>query len=314
MYAVPVGPGDSHHEAAARYWDAHHDKSRDSSYWMAHPLCRAAINRRVTGSAEEWPLDWFRRVHAPVPFARGLSWGCGTGGFERSAVRAGVVAAVDGFDVSEASLAEARRAASEERLPQIRYAVGNFDAPELSRHAYDIVFFHQSLHHVSRLETLFEAVSAALKPGGAVYADEYVGPSRHRWTRRHLDRAQALLDRLPVRAKIPRRIELPVEEHDPSEAARSGEIAAFLREYFEPIAWKPYGGQVASLVFPYLRPAWLSSEDGPRTVAEILELEEEELRADPSVTHYLVAYGRLKSDRSVLRRLAFRLRMAGRPR
>ena len=307
MYAVPVGPRDSHHEAAATFWDAHHEKSRDPSYWMAHPLCRAAINRRVTGSAGEWPLDWFARVHVAAPFARGLSWGCGTGGFERSAVRAGVVREVDGFDISQGSLEEARRAAAEEGLAGLHYARGNFDDPRLPRRAYDVVFFHQSLHHVSRLERLFEAVSRALVEGGAMYADEYVGPSRNRWTRRHVQRAQALLDRLPVRAKIPRRIELPVEKHDPSEAARSGELAAFLREYFEPIEWKPYGGQIASLVFPYLRPAWVATDDGGRAVTEILELEEEELLADPSATHYLVAFGRLRKDRSMWQRLRSRI-------
>ena len=31
---------------------------------MAHPLCRQAINRRVSGSPHEWPLDWFKRVYA----------------------------------------------------------------------------------------------------------------------------------------------------------------------------------------------------------------------------------------------------------
>jgi SAM-dependent methyltransferase len=308
MYAVRVGPRESPHEAAATYWDSHHEKSRDPSYWMAHPLCRAAINRRITGSAKEWPLDWLRRSHVATPFGRGLSWGCGTGGFERSAVRAGLVREVDGYDISEASLEQARRLAEQEGLSGVRYARGNFDDPVLPRRAYDVVFFHQSLHHVSRLERLFDAISRALVEGGAMYADEYVGPSRNQWTRRHIRRAQALLDRLPVRAKVPRRIELPVEKHDPSEAARSGELAGFLREYFEPIEWKPYGGQLASLVFPYLRPAWLATEDGRRAVEEILELEEEELRADPSATHYLVVYGRRRRDRSVWERLRSRMR------
>jgi len=299
------------HEAAARYWDAHHDKSRDPSYWMAHPLCRAAINRRVTGSEGEWPLDWLRRVHVAEPFARGVSWGCGTGAFERSAIRAGIAAAIDGFDVSESSLAEARGAAEREGLPQLRYAIGNFDAPRLPERTYDVVFFHQSLHHVSRLERLFEAVSAALIAGGALYADEYVGPSRNRWTAQRIASAQAVLDRLPARAKIPRRIALPVEQHDPSEAARSGEVAAFLREFFEPLAWRPYGGQLASLVFPYLRPPWLASEAGDGTVREILDREESELRQDPAATHYLVAYGRLKPT-SAARNLRLRLRRLAR--
>lgn len=284
-------PRDTHREARA-YWDSHHHKSQDPSYWMAYPACRAAINRRVTGSPEEWPLDWFRRVHAKTPFARGLSWGCGTGAFERSAVRAGIVSEIEGYDLSEESLAEARRSAAEAGLSGIRYLAGNFDDPRLPRNTYDVVFFHQSLHHVSRLERLFDAVFKALVPGGAVYADEYVGPSRNRWKPEHIRRAQSLLDGLPVRAKVPRRIDLPIEEHDPSEGARSGEVASFLRRHFEPVEWKPYGGQIVSLVFPYLRPAWAQSHDGQRAVGDMLRLEEEELSSDPAATYYLVAYGR----------------------
>ncbi|MFN2384890.1 MAG: class I SAM-dependent methyltransferase [Thermoanaerobaculia bacterium] len=303
-------PRDTPRDACA-YWDSHHHKSHDPSYWMAYPACRAAINRRVTGSAEEWPLDWLRRVHARVPFARGLSWGCGTGAFERSAVRAGIVSTVDGYDISEASLAEARRGAEEEGLSGIRYLPGDFDDPRLPRNAYDAVFFHQSLHHVSRLERLFEAVAGALVANGALYADEYVGPSRNRWKPEHVRRAQELLDRLPVRAKIPRRIDLPIEEHDPSEAARSGEIPSFLRDYFDPVEWKPYGGQIVSLVFPYLRPAWMQSEAGRAAVADMLRVEDEELRADPSTTYYLVAFGRLRQKAPGLRRFRFSRRRRG---
>jgi len=295
-------------QKASAYWDAHREKATDPTFWMAHPLCREAINRRVTGSPHEWPLDWFKRVHVQAPFERGVSWGCGLGAFERSVVRAGIVKEIDAFDLSQASLADARRLAEEEGLTGIHYAVGNFDDPNLSDSAYDAVFFHQSLHHVSRMERLFRALSKALVPGAAVYVDEYVGPSRIQWTKRHLKKAQSVLDRLPAIAKIPKQIALPIEEHDPSEAVRSGEIADFLREYLDLVEWRPYGGQIASLVFPYLRPEWASSAESIEQIRAMLELEDEELREDPSATHYLVAYGRLNASRSLVRRLSFRLR------
>jgi hypothetical protein len=50
-------------DAVARYWDENRQKAKDPAYWMAHPLCRQAINRRVSGDPHEWPLDWFKRVH-----------------------------------------------------------------------------------------------------------------------------------------------------------------------------------------------------------------------------------------------------------
>ena len=279
---------------AAAYWDEHRRKSQDPSFWMAHPTCRAAINRRVSGSRDEWPLDWFRRVHAERPFGRGVSFGCGLGAFERAAIRAGVAREIDAFDISPRSLEEARDEARREGLAGINYRLGDFDDPDLTRGRYDIAFFHASLHHVSRLERLFHRLARALKPGGALYFDEYVGPSRDRWTARDLWVAQALLDLLPPEAQTCQELVPPIEPHDTSEAVRSGEIPTFFHRNFDTITWRPYGGQIVDLLFPCLKSEWLSTPAGHAAVQVLLGAEDRELSVDPARTHHVVAYGRLK--------------------
>ena len=300
-----VSPGDSSRPggAVARYWDENREKARDPAYWMADPLCRQAINRRVSGDSNEWPLDWFRRVHARDPFARGVSWGCGLGAFERAAIKAGIVRAIDAFDISPRSLEDARREAEKEGIAGISYLAGDFDRPRLEPARYDVVFFHASLHHVRRLERLFRALRGGIVPGGAVYVDEYVGPSRTSWTELRLRAAQALLDEVPSEAKLAPRIALPIEPNDPSEAVRSDEIAGFLRRHFEILAWRPYGGQLASLVFPAIAREWIESASGRDFVRDLLAREDEELRASSDATFYLVAYGRIRAapHRSPLR-------------
>jgi hypothetical protein len=67
-----------------------------------------------------------------------------------------------------------------------------------------------------------------------------------------------------------------------------------VREYFDVVAWKPYGGQIADLVFPCLHPAWTATPEGARFVAALLRLEDRELQQDPATTHHLVVFGRLK--------------------
>src|SRR5262245_34939232 len=121
---------------------------------MAHPLCRQAINRRVSGNPHEWPLDWFRRVHAATPFSRGVSWGCGLGAFERAAIKAGIVRETDAFDISPRSLDDARRQAESEGLSGIHYREGNFDDPLLPPGRCDIAFLQESLDHDRQLEDL----------------------------------------------------------------------------------------------------------------------------------------------------------------
>ncbi len=282
-------------EAAARFWDENREKAKDPAYWMAHPLCRQAINRRVSGSPHEWPLDWFKRVHAANPFERGVSWGCGLGAFERVAVRTGIARAVDAFDISPKSLDDARREAEREAISGIDYRLGNFNDPRLPAGRYDIAFFHASLHHVRRLERLFRRLRRALPPGGAVYVDEYIGPSRHQWTPKRLAAAQEFLDAIPDAAKREKRIALPIQEDDPSEAIRSGAIVSFLRQHFEMLEWRPYGGQIAALVFPSLEPGWVESPEGLSSVARMMEVEDEQIRRDPGATFYLVAFGRLRT-------------------
>jgi SAM-dependent methyltransferase len=281
-------------EQAAGYWDRHREKSKDPTFWMAHPLCREAINRRVAGSPDEWPLDWFRRVHAREPFTHAVSFGCGLGAFERSALRCGVARQIDAFDISPCSVQEARETAARENLRCITYQIGDFDRPRLARQRYDIAFFHASLHHVSELERLFRQLTFALKPGGAIYIDEFIGPSRDSWKPSDLTLAQALLDFLPADAKLRERLVPPIEVNDPSEAVRSREIPSFFESHFEAIAWRPYGGQVVDLLFPCLRPEWLASDQGGRAVAAMLAVEDAELARDPSLSHHVVAYGKLK--------------------
>ncbi len=300
-------------EQSAGYWDENREKSKDPAFWMAYPLCREAINRRVTGSPDEWPLDWFKRVHAQRPFARGVSWGCGIGAFERAALKSGLVQEIDAFDVSSRSLEEARDEAHREGIVCVHYRLGDFDDPHLPRHRYDIAFFHASLHHVSELERLFRRLAFGLKPAGAIYLDEYIGPSRDRWSARHLELAQALLDLLPDEAKLQRKLLPPIEPNDPSEAVRSAEIPAFFHRFFEPIEWRPYGGQIVDLLFPCLRREWVISPAGSTAVRGMLEIEEYEIRKDPSLSHHVVAYGRFKADRPG-RVLIRRLRLAVRRR
>ncbi|HEX4440644.1 MAG TPA: class I SAM-dependent methyltransferase [Thermoanaerobaculia bacterium] len=281
-------------QAVARYWDDNRLKSKDPTFWMAHPLCRQAINKRVSGSPNEWPLDWFKRVHVRRAYERGLSWGCGLGSFERAAVRVGLVGEIDAFDLSDRSLADARLEAEKEGITGINYQIGDFNNPKLESNRYDVVFFHASLHHVSSMERLFRRLAFSLKPRAAVYVDEYVGPSRQDWQLSDLGMAQALLDILPDDAKVGPTINPPIEPNDPSEAIRSSEIEEFLLDFVDLIDWKPYGGQLVDLVLPYVSHDWSTSAEGMRYVQSLLGIEDFELARRPSSSHYLVAFGTFK--------------------
>ena len=291
------------HTQTVKFWNENREKANDPAFWMAHPLCRRAINRRVSGSPHEWPLDWFKRVHAAVPFRRGITWGCGLGAFERAVIRSGIVARIDAFDVSEASLADARRLADGEGLDGITYGPGNFDDPQIPRSTYDVAFFHASLHHVSALERLFRRLTLALRRGGAIYVDEYIGPSRFDWSADKLRLAQELLDAVPAEGKLSGTVLLPIQHDDPSEAFRSSEISGFLRTFVDLREWRPYGGQLVDLIMPNVRREWTETPEGCAFVAKWLDIEDEQIREDPESSHHVVAYGTVKPPYRLLRPL-----------
>src|SRR5512143_4179493 len=209
-------------EAARRFWEDGAPGEPEDHFWAAQPLVRRAINRRVTGDPNRWPMEWFRETYARQPFARGLSVGCGAGLLERDVLAKGICEAMEGIDFSEESLEQARFAAEEEHLSdRLEYRAEDINALKLPRARYDIVFFHGSLHHIRQVERVLTEVRQALKPGGLVYLDEYMGPSRSEWTDEGWGFAKCAFDALPPDLKNRPNLMIPLPMDDPSESIRS---------------------------------------------------------------------------------------------
>jgi len=271
------------------YWDDvyHHTDEITERHWMAHPLVRAAINRRVTGDPNVWPLHALRR-HA----ARAVSIGSGTGAFERSLVDLGLADDVTGIDISAPILDVARREAAERGMT-IDYVAA--DAREHLRErpaTFDAVFFHASLHHFDRLDDLLDVVGKALRPGGFLWYDEYVGPSRDEWSARKLIAPNLAYFRLPLRMRRPKIVRAPINVEDPTEAIASSEIVPATERHFRIDERHDYGGNILSIVFPNLRQP---REGGPPQeefdahVARLVEWDERAMRRDGTWSTVIVA-------------------------
>jgi SAM-dependent methyltransferase len=224
---------------------------------MEDPLVRQYINANFEGA---WPLDWFVRQLDGRRFGRALSIGCGTGALERALMQQSVCDRIDAFDASLQSLAEARRQADAAGLgKRIRYYAADFNSPFFIPHRYDAIFVHQALHHVEHLERLLAAVMRSLKPGGLLYLDEYVGPSRIDWKRSLMRDVRQLHESLEPEWRLHEELNYPVQADDPSEAVRSGDILSQLKIGFVTREMRGYGGNVLSIIFPEVR--WQAAPD-----------------------------------------------------
>ncbi len=245
---------------AADYWDRVVGQIGDTpsfpGHWTAHPVVRAAVMRRISGRADlEW-IEWVKERFLPNGVERGLSIGCSGGYSDRTAVTVGLCRAMDCLDVSPGAVALAEKRAREAGLSQLSYRVADMNSGQLAAEAYDLVLFAQSLHHIDALEHALDQVRRTLRPRGWVVLNEYIGPSRLRWTNEQLAVVNELLALLPERL---RRLDGPGGEvrlrmgrvplrafaiGDPSEAVRSAEIVPLVSERFEVVERRDFGGTV----------------------------------------------------------------------
>lgn len=228
---------------------------RRLTMWMEHPLVRMErLNRMVSGRPDQdchqWFIELVRSRGMSIPIARCLTLGSGFGDLERGYAQFGFTQAHDGIDIADGAVEAATAAASGHS--HIRYWREDLNSAELPESTYDVVFGHQSVHHIEKLEHLAFQVRKTLKPGGLLMLNEYIGPNFLQLTPKEVEFGTLLLQLLPRRyvrtldGGLRRRLVVPTAEeviaHDPSEAVRSAEIVDVLRNSLELIERRDYGG------------------------------------------------------------------------
>ena len=307
-----MDPDDADPQSAPRPGDGRSPDAANPRFWMANALCRAAINRRVTGNPHEWPLEWFARMYGPRK--TGLSLGCGTGSLERSVRRLGICESVVGVDVSPRSLDEARERAREEGIDGLIYVEGNLNRRKLPRNEYDVVFVHHSLHSVVSLAQLLGRVARALRPEGLLFLAEWTGPAPAEWRPAVRARPAALFAEIPRAWRRWPEFRAPLPVDDPSAGVRSSDILPTLDLFFDPVEIRPYGGQLTA---PLTAELDASVEPGPDLdglLAKWLEMEDEDLRMGSARSYHHVVVARplrgLSAVRGRAKGLAGRVRLA----
>lgn len=228
----------------------------EGMYWMGHPLVARRLHIKASGRAD---ADGYIHLKERLgeegwsfPVARALSLGCGHGGLERGLASLGVAERYDGIDLSSGAVEEARRLAAEAGLDQVEYRVGDLERADFPEGAFDLVFAHQSVHHIEDLDGLCRAVRRALRPGGIFHLNEFVGPDRFQWTDAQLEQMNGFVQALPSRyRRLPAGGLRPAATRptiaqmlavDPSEAIRSSAILETVRRHFRIVEQRELGG------------------------------------------------------------------------
>jgi SAM-dependent methyltransferase len=238
-----------------------HDLERVS--WSGIPQVHRNHDYLITGSRETYWIDWMRDRYFPSGDAGDtLSLGCGAGHLDRIFKQRGFkFRSFTGIDISEGAIERARVLADEIGLAAaVRYTAADLNRLELPARSFDFIYFFQSLHHIEALEHALGQCQQALRPGGLLLVNEFVGPSRFQWTPRQLEMANQVTVLLPedlrrdlqgggVKTEVERPTVRHMMKHDPSEAVRSGEIEALVKAHFDVVGEWNWGGTLNHLVF-----------------------------------------------------------------
>jgi SAM-dependent methyltransferase len=194
-------------ESGGAFWGQHLPDLSENFYGF--PALRGYFYSCITGETSSRPLerDWFEEwtvdtfLKDVVPVEECLSLCCGFGEIERILARRGVFKRCTGIDIAERALEEAKKRASDEGLQNIDYRCADINSITLGADQYDLIWANGALHHLSNLERVLSEIQKALKPGGLLVCNEYIGPKHQQLELRHREIVNSAIHLIPHRLR-----------------------------------------------------------------------------------------------------------------
>jgi SAM-dependent methyltransferase len=241
------------------FWTRQHARQDLGTHdnFLAHPLVQAYVSLRALGGlVSETDALAVQIRERSRPGARIFSPGCGRARKELQLAATFPDREVVAMDITPEILDQARAEAERRGLANVSFFQGDFNRLELEPRSFDVVVGLGSIHHVEELERFWEVVRRALRPGGVVLAQEYIGPNRLQWNEaQQREGTRVLAELVPEEHKVHHREVRPVDlatilADDPSEAVRSRDMLPTLAAAgFE---LSGYAGAGCSLLQPVL--------------------------------------------------------------
>lgn len=262
--------------------------SSSSDFWIILEI-RCRWNEKCTGNPNIEYEDYVvSKYFSKSKGLKMLSVGCGTGARERKFAKYPNFNLIEGVDMAEKQIDEARNHASDLKLNNIKYIVGDFTTHIFEHSTYDVILFNSSLHHFKDIHNILQTkVLPLLKDGGYLLIFEYVGPKRLQWTKQQLEFANKLLTDLPLKYKIrfnsksiKRRIYRPglfrMLLVDPSEAIDSDSIIPSIHNHFKIIEERKIGWDISHLLFKDIAHNFLNNDKETQKLLSYLFDKEDE--------------------------------------
>jgi len=274
------------------------DTERDStSHWWHVPYIQKRWNLLISGKETIDPKSYLvNRLAQEKKQFNVLS--LGTGNCYNELFYASfpeIFRSITCVDITENNLINAQKIAQENEYTNINFRCIDVNTTTFEPQSFDMIMFHQSLHHFCRLDSLFnDKLLPTLKPDGMLFINEYVGANRLQYPKEQIKAINKALGKIPMKYKKRKATNLCKNKYygsgwlrmyiaDPSEAVESATIMPTIRKYFTVIEEKNYGGNLLMSVFKDI--AYHFIEETPEKLAlmdDIFSIEDDYLRNQPS--------------------------------
>lgn len=297
-----IADGLSETDRVAAYWNEAVGRHRQPfAHWESPAPIQEALNRCSTGSTQRQP--WFDFTQRFGPFARVAELGSGDGVLVL-ALLGSPAERVEAYDISPASLdvcreAVIKRFGTDERC--------GFHAIDLNREplpvaAFDAIYTTGTMHHIEKLDVCFASIRRALRPGGWLWLNDYVGPPRFQWSDTQMRLANELLATVPsqwrLRDEVERTDPVRLAEMDPSEAVCPDGIPAALSAHFEIVESYARGGTLLAPIFGSgcLSAEMVNSAEGCALLTTLFDAEQELIRDGVIPSHHMLYIARPRAE------------------
>ncbi|MDX6746505.1 methyltransferase domain-containing protein [Polaribacter sp. PL03] len=198
-------------------------------------------------------------------------------------------------DIASNLLDIAIEKAKSNHLNNIKFICKSIYEFDLKENEYDVVLFNSSLHHFDNIDVLLsEKIKHTLKPKGNLIINEFVGATRHQFSKEQLLEINSTLNIIPK--KYRRRFKTNLYKNqfrgvgllrmivsDPSECIDSSSIIPSVHKHFTVIEEKAIGGNLLANVLRDISHHFLDLDAEKEQVLEnLFKIEDKFLESNSS--------------------------------
>ncbi|QXP71466.1 methyltransferase domain-containing protein [Polaribacter sp. R2A056_3_33] len=146
--------------------------------------------------------------------------------------------------------------AAKNGVTNIKFIAKNIDDFEFNKNDFDVIFFKASLHHFDKIESLLSGrVQKVLKPDGLLIINEFVGTTRHQFSKTQITAINEALKSIPKKFRTRFKSTFHKNKYrgvgvlrmimaDPSECIDSESIIPSIHKHYTTLVERPYGNNL----------------------------------------------------------------------